>query len=134
MLVLCAFVFAACNSKDDPEPTGTPATDEQYLKAICTGLVNFSDALVSKTSSTEIAAVIKAYIVGMQQIQPPTDLQKFHKDFVKYLQDALNDPTSLVTTTPPLPSDDVRKRIASKERNVPECRDATFFSTKANPR
>lgn len=128
-----ALLVAACGS-DDSKPVGDASTDEQYLKVICTGLSNFSDALVSKTSSDEIAKVIKEYIASLKPVTPPQDLEKFHKDFQKYLQDALDDPTSLVTKTPPLPADEVRRRIASKEANVPECRNATFFSaSKARP-
>jgi hypothetical protein len=129
MLVLLPLVLFACNGEDDTSaPTsGVRTTDEQYLKVICSGLTNFSDAVVSKTSSAEIAAVIKAYIASMKEINPPADLDKFHQDFLKYLQTAVDEPTSLITRTPPLPPDSVRRRIASKEPNVPECRDATFF-------
>ena len=132
--VLVLTLLAAACSGDDAKPAGDASTDEQYLKIICTGLSNFSDALVSKTSSDEIAKVIKEYIASLKPVTPPQDLAKFHKDFQKYLQDALDDPTSLVTKTPPLPSEDVRRRIASKEANVPECKNATFFSaSKARP-
>ena len=138
LLAACSFavlmvMLVACGD-DDAKPAGEASTDEQYLKVVCTGLSNFSDALVSKTSSDEIAKVIKEYITSLKAVTPPRDLEKFHRDFEKYLQDALNDPTSLVTKTPPLPADEVRRRIASKEANVPECRNATFFSaSKARP-
>lgn len=131
-LVLVAIASFACSGDDDGADTTAQAnrsTDEQYLKAICIGLTNFSDAIISKTSSAEIAAVIKAYVNSIKELSPPADLDKFHRDYVKYLQSAVDEPTSLLTRTPPLPSDAVRKRIASKERNVPECRDATFFSS-----
>ena len=133
-LILVLFASFACTGDDDASNATSPgnrSTDEQYLRAVCIGLTNFSDAIVSKTSSAEIAAVIKAYVASMKELSPPVDLDKFHRDYVKYLQSAVDEPTSLLTRTPPLPPDAVRKRIASKERGVPECRDATFFSTRS---
>ena len=130
-LVLVAVGSFGCSGNDDGADNTDPgnrSTDEQYLKAICIGLTNFSDAILSKTTSAEIAAVIKAYVASMKELSPPTDLDRFHQDYVKYLQSAVDEPTSLLSRTPPLPPDAVRKRIASKERNVPECRDATFFN------
>ena len=121
---------AACGSGDDaaPTPSGPALSDEQYLKVVCTGLTNFSDALLTRTKAEDIAGVIQEYIRQLQAVNPPGDLQKFHADFVKYLQDSVKDPTSLITRKPPMPADDIRRRVAAKERNVPECKNPTFFA------
>jgi len=135
MLVL-TLVAAACGgggSKATPTPavSGPRATDQQYLKAICTGTQAFSDALVSKTTAAGIAQVIKDFSASMKKINPPADLQTFHAAFIKYLDGSLSDPTSLVTKSPPEPPASVRQRLASEESSVPECKRPTFFDATA---
>jgi hypothetical protein len=132
-----ALVAAACGggSSNGSTPTssasGPAISDEAYLKVICTGTENFSNALISKTNTADIAAVIKDFSSSLKAVNPPSDLQTFHQQFIKYLDNAVSEPTSLVTTPPPLPSDSARQRLASKESQVPECKDPTFFDAKA---
>lgn len=118
-------LFSACGSDDAPKGGGT---DEDYLRAICVGTSNFSNALLSKTTPGEIAAVIRDFIAEMKKTNPPADLVKYNDEFVKYLEDAVSEPTSLVTRKPPLPSDDVQRRLAGVEPTVDECKNGTFFS------
>jgi len=125
VLFLLPTVVACGADTDSGAKTGV--SDEEYLKVICTGLSNFTDALLSKTTAAEIGQVIKDYIAEMKKVDPPSDVKKFHDDFVKYLEDSLSEPTSLVTRKPPLPSESVRKRLAAKEPGVPECKSPTFF-------
>ncbi|MBA4179315.1 MAG: hypothetical protein C0506_01890 [Anaerolinea sp.] len=120
---------AACgNGGDAPKPTGNELSDEQYLAAICSGTSKFSDALISKTKPEEIGAVIKQFAADMKKLDPPGDLKSYNEQFVKYLENAVADPTSLVTQNPPLPAKEARARLAAKETSVPECKDGTFFS------
>lgn len=131
LLASCAMFLAACGGGDGGKSTATasgPAsTDEQYLAAICKGTKDFSDAVVSKTKAEEIAQVIKDFSASMKQLNAPADLLQFNKDFIKYLDDALNDPTQLLTRKPPEPSSSARDRLVGKEQNVPECKDVTTF-------
>lgn len=124
---------AACGDGDaeNPKPTGAELTDEQYLAAICSGASKFSDALLSKTKAEEIGEVIKQFSADMKRLEPPVDLKSYNEQFVKYLDNAVADPTSLVTQGPPLPSKAARDRLAAKETSVPECKDGTFFSRSA---
>lgn len=126
MLVL-AMVLSACGSEGDDAPKGG-GTDEDYLRAICVGTSNFSNALLSKTNADDIAKVIRDFIAEMKKTNPPADLVKYNDEFVKYLEDAVSDPTSLVTRKPPLPSEDVQRRIAALEPSIEECKTGTFFS------
>jgi hypothetical protein len=128
LFALVVPLATACGN-DGGSSSKSGVTDEEYLKVLCTGLSNFSDAVISKTSAADIGQVIKDYIAEMKKVDPPADLAKFHADFVKYLEDAVSDPTSLLTRKPPLPPDDVRKRLASKEPGVSECKNPTFFDT-----
>ncbi|MGB4863405.1 MAG: hypothetical protein WBO97_13190 [Tepidiformaceae bacterium] len=132
MLLPLLLVMSACgDSKSQSDPTtttGGTGTDEAYLATICAGTSEFSNALISKTSADEIADVIRAFITEMKAANPPADLVQYNADFVKYLEDAVSDPTSLVTRNPPLPPKDVQRRLAAKELDVPECKDGTFFS------
>jgi hypothetical protein len=122
------FFLIACGGGDAPKTKNPDAlTDEGYLKVFCTGLTDYQDALVSKTTKEDIAKVITDYIAALKTVTPPDDLTKFHSDYIKYLQDAVADPTSLVTRKPPLPSDSVRQRLASKTTDVPECKYPTFL-------
>jgi hypothetical protein len=131
LAVAAPLQLAASGGDDDDSNGGGTGTDEGYLKAICTGTSDFSNALLSKTTAAEIADVIRAFITKMKAANPPADLVKYNDEFIKYLEDSVSDPTSLVTKQPPLPSDDIRKRLAAKESSVAECKDPTFFSREA---
>ncbi len=129
-------VFAACGGDGGAAPVGadasaspsvTPMTDQEYLKAICTGVQSFSDALVSKSNADDIAKVIRDFSASMKALNPPPDLRQFNTDFGKYLDDAVKDPSALLTRQPPLPSDSARKRLTSEESNVAECKSPSFF-------
>ena len=127
-LLLLVLVLAACSGDDDADSGGPGGTDEDYLAAICTGSQNFSNALLSKTTADEIAQVIRDFADQMKQANPPADLRKYNEDFIKYLEDSVEEPTSLLTRQPPLPDEDVQRRLAAKEPTVEECKDPTFFS------
>ncbi|MEP7216408.1 MAG: hypothetical protein ABI782_09150 [Anaerolineaceae bacterium] len=118
----------ACGGDDAPTVTPNAVSDEAYLKAICSGSAAFSDALLTKTKAEEIGQVIKAFSASMKALTPPDDLKDYNTQFTKYLDDAVADPTSLVTRTPPLPKQEIRDRLSAKESSVPECKDGTFFS------
>jgi len=139
LLLACALPAAfvlACgddddSGDDDSTPGLTPGTgnDEDYLRAVCVGTSNFSNALLSATSVDEIRTVVEEFADEMRALNPPSDLTEYNQAFVAYLEAAAEgDPTSLVTTSPPEPSDDVRRRMAALEPTIDECRDPTFFS------
>jgi hypothetical protein len=136
LAVAAAGALAACGggnaSSKTPASNGPVLSDEAYLKAICTGTKNFSDALISKTTAAGIGEVVSGFKSEMQSLNPPTDLQDFNTQFVKYLDDSLKDPTSLLTRKPPAPPSKARDRLVSKETNVPECHgQETFFDAQA---
>ena len=124
-----AIAFAvACGGDDAPTASANAVTDEAYLKAVCAGSSSFSQALLTKSKPEEIGQVIKEFSASMKALTPPDDLKDYNQQFTKYLDDAVADPTSLVTRTPPLPKQSVRERLSAKESSVPECKDGTFFS------
>ncbi len=125
-----SMLLAACGGDDDETPKGG-GSDEDYLRAICVGTSNFSNALLSKTNPDDIAKVIKDFIEEMKKTNPPADLVKYNQEFIKYLEDSVAEPTSLVTRAPPLPDKDVSRRIAALEPSISECKDGTFFSRAA---
>jgi len=51
-----------------------------------------------------------------------------NEQFIKYLEDAVSEPTSLVTRTPPMPDKDAARRLAALEPGISECKDGTFFT------
>lgn len=129
-LVLSGFAFlaASCGDDDQQSPSdGSRLGDDDYLKVICSGTSAFSGALNTATKIDDLRQVIKDFVGSLQKVNPPSDLDQFHQQFIKYLQDANSDPTSLVTRRPPLPSDSVRQRLAARETKVAECRDISFF-------
>ena len=116
----------ALSCDDDPPPSAVD--DEGYLAVMCLNLDRFSDAILVETEEAGIAAVIEAFIDELRAVEPPADLREFHDAFIEYLEAAVDDPTSPLVLSPPLPDDDVRERLAGKERSVDECREPTFFS------
>lgn len=133
LLALLTACGGSKKSQSTPTSSAPGVTDEEYLKAICSGVQGFSNALVSAQSADAISKVVKDFSTSMKQINPPPDLRQFNADFAKYLDDAVNDPTSLVTRKPPLPPNSVRQRLASKESSVPACKSGTFFDGSATP-
>ena len=112
----------------DDEAATDPVADEEYLAVMCVNLDRFSDAVMVETEEAGIAAVIETFIEELEAVEPPDDLRDFHEAFIEYLEDAVDDPTSPLVLAPPLPDDDVRERLAERERSVEQCREPTFFS------
>jgi hypothetical protein len=146
-LLLGSLLLAACggdsNNGATPTPgttsppttpgaSGPPLSDEDYLRVFCNGLSDYTNALNTATSADAIAEVVRAYVGAMRLVNPPEDVREFHTAYVKYLEDAVDDPTSLVVTPPPKPSDEVRRRLADKQRNVAECSFPTFLNDPAD--
>ena len=128
ILLPALVLFSSCGDDGDDDTPNSGGTDEEYLAAICKGTSDFSNALLTKTTAAEIGNVIEDFITLMKDANPPADLADYNQEFVKYLEDAVADPTSLVTREPPLPPDDIQRRLAAKELSVDECKDGTFFS------
>ncbi len=132
VLLLLAFLPVACGggAEDDPTPVPTPSDvdDEAYLAIICEGLDAFSDAVDTSTTVEQLAASIQTFIDELQAVAPPADVAEFHTAFTNYLIQSLDDPTRPLVAPPPLPSDDIRERLADKERNVTACKNPTFFA------
>ena len=126
LALAACLALAALACDDDPAPVAVG--DEGYLAVMCANLDRFSDAILRETEEAGIAAVIEDFIGELEAVAPPADLREFHDAFIAYLEDAVGDPTSPLVREPPLPDDDVRERLAEKERLVPECREPTFFS------
>lgn len=127
VLVLAALLGLLALACDD-EPPPDPVADEEYLAVMCVNLDRFSDAVMEATAEAEIAEVIEDFIEALEAVEPPADLREFHEAFIDYLREAVDDPTSPLVLAPPLPDDDVRERLADKERSVEECREPTFFN------
>ncbi len=127
VLLLAALLGLLALSCDD-EPPPDPVADEEYLAVMCVNLDRFSDAVMVETEEAGIAAVIETFIEELEAVEPPDDLRDFHEAFIEYLEDAVDDPTSPLVLAPPLPDDDVRERLAERERSVEQCREPTFFS------
>ena len=121
---LLGLLILACD--DGPPPD--PVADEEYLAVMCVNLDRFSDAVMEATAEADIAEVIEDFIEALEAVEPPADLRDFHEAFIEYLEEAVDDPTSPLVLAPPLPDDDVRERLADKERSVEECREPTFFN------
>ncbi len=128
ILLPALVLFSSCGDDGDDDTPKSGGTDEEYLAAICKGTSDFSNALLTKTTAAEIGNVIEDFITLMKDANPPADLADYNQEFVKYLEDAVADPTSLVTREPPLPPDDIQRRLAAKELSVDECKNGTFFS------
>ncbi|MDE2933915.1 MAG: hypothetical protein F4X03_03030 [Dehalococcoidia bacterium] len=124
IVALLGLFALACD--DGPPPD--PVADEEYLAVMCVNLDRFSDAVMEATAEAEIAEVIEGFIEELEAVEPPADLRDFHEAFIEYLEEAVDDPTSPLVLAPPLPDDDVRERLADKERSVEECREPTFFN------
>lgn len=125
---LLAALFGVLALACDDGPPPDPVADEEYLAVMCVNLDRFSDAVIEATAEAEIAEVIEDFIEELEAVEPPADLREFHAAFIEYLEEAVDDPTSPLVLAPPLPDDDVRERLADKERSVEECREPTFFN------
>ena len=115
-------------------PAGTPAgplSDKEYLAVICGGLEDYTAAVLREQTVEGLSSVVRNYIASLQAVLPPEDLADFHEQFIDYLTAAVDSPTDLLATPRPLPPEKVRQRLADLEDQVDECRDARFFSVRA---
>lgn len=129
LALVAVLAIAACGDEVgiEPDPTPSPA-DQEYVLVLCEGLDNFSTALVEADETEEISAVVRDYIESLEAIDPPPDAQAFHRDFIGYLSDSVDEPQELVRLPRPRPEDSVRSRLAAAERSLEECRDLAFFA------
>jgi hypothetical protein len=138
-LAAAALFLAACgggggsNSTPTPTPTseaptpaGPPLSDEEYLRVFCTGVTNYREALNTEPREG-LVRVVEEYVASMRAVSPPADIAEFHAAFIRYLEDAVAEPTALITRQPPLPPDEARSRLADKARSIDECRYPTFL-------
>jgi hypothetical protein len=142
LAAMTGVALAACGGGDDdggadgPSPeasAATPATvtqldDAGYLKVFCEGLSDYQDALLVEPTAEGIAKTIEAYVAAMKAVRPPEDLQAFHDEYVAYLEGALDEPTSLLTTDPPEPPEEPRQRLRELIDDTPECKYPNFLS------
>lgn len=134
-VLLVPAIFLACgDGDDDAETPGGTSTDEEYLAVFCNGLTEYQETLLSATTETQISDVIKAYIDDLHGIAPAEGLKDYHSQYIGYLEDALRDPTSLVTRKPPLPPEAARERLSAKAKTVEQCKYPTFLDTPATPK
>lgn len=127
LAVVAAFGLAAfaCGGADAP----APLSDEEYLAVLCAGLERYAVAVDTETEAAGIAVAVAAFLDDLRAVAPPPDADGFHAAFIAYLEDAVDDPTRPLAVAPPLPPDEVRARLAGKERAVPECREPTFLAS-----
>lgn len=135
-VLLAVPLLAACGDDGGKagSPTGaaagaTPLTDKEYLAVFCKGVSDYYEAVNTQPTADGIAKVVKAYIASLQGVEPPADLKDYQAEYIKYLQDAVNDPTRLLTQKPPLPAESVRSRLAGEAKDVAECKYPTFLGT-----
>jgi hypothetical protein len=127
-----ALLLAACSGGDEKPAGANPSlptlNDEQYLLVLCTGINDYREAVNTATSAESLTQSIRAYVADLQAANPPADLQSFHGDYLRYLEQSYTDPTRLLTTLPPMPPDAARARLSTKEASVIECKPPTFWN------
>lgn len=116
---------AACADTEAPANNG--ASDEDYLAALCSAFDEYSRALAAATDAAGIETVTAAFAVSMKAVTPPNDLATFQADLIAYIEAGAADPQSVVAAAEPRPPDKARDRLAAKEGDVKECREASYF-------
>jgi hypothetical protein len=107
-------------------PSGPPLSDEEYLRVFCSGVTTYREA-VNTANRDELIQVVQDYLDSMAAVNPPEDLQQFHTELLGYLDDALDEPTYLLTRNPPVPEESVRSRMAEKSADIDECQYPVFL-------
>lgn len=113
---------------DGSGQAGDRLSDTEYLELLCTGLEEFTAIVDTATTEDEFADVIRDFIASLEGVTPPEDLGGYHGEFLAYLEAAVDDPTSPLTTQPPLPPEDARDRLSALEPSVDACRNPTYFN------
>ena len=129
LVMSLSLVAVACGGgeKGVAPGAGEGVSDEAYLEVLCTGSQNFSAALIAQSTPEQLRAVITAYADEMEATTPPRDVSAFHKEYVAYLREAVNQPVLLANGTPPMPPQPARGRLASKENSVEACKEPIYF-------
>lgn len=130
-LACLALLLTACGGGDDDEPddvtvpAGTPVSDSEYVKRICTGVNNYLDTVNSK-GEEEIRESVRAWVDSLNQTPPPPDARDFHLALVRYVQQGLEEPTILITTNPPAADPALRERLGPVEASDGGCQVPIF--------
>jgi hypothetical protein len=142
--VTAALLAAACggDGNDDAEPTSdhnepfmdasAPQLDDTaYVAALCDGVEGYMAVIQSK-GEEEVRTARQEFEAKVRSLHPPEGTEAFQRDFVAYIDGAQSDPTLLLTTDPPLPTGELRTRLADAEAGA-DCQYQLFTRSDATP-
>ncbi len=145
VVMLSGVALAACGGGG-----GSPATDEEYVKAVCTTVGDLQTQMSSLTadaaSAKDVAALQKLMdnvanalddaADSLDKVNPPADVKDAHKEVVQAFRDAAKamkdgDTEALNNFDPGniAPDEAVQARLSAAARNVDECNGLGLFDS-----
>ncbi len=143
VVVVAGVLLAACGGGG-----GDPATDEEYVKAVCVSVGNLQDEMSSLTadaaSATDVeslqklmdnvAKALDSAADELDDVNPPADVKDSHDQVVQAFRDAAKsmedgDIEALNNFDPGTiaPDEAVQERLSAAARNVDECNGLGLF-------
>ena len=143
-VLAAGLLVAACGGGGDDDNTPTPDPNEPfmdtsapqlddtaYVAALCEEIGAYMTVLGSK-GEEEIHAARDTFEADVRAMHPPEGADEFHRNFVDYLVGVRSDPTLVITMDPPLPTGELRGRLAEAEAEA-ECEYPLFTRSDATP-
>ncbi len=129
--VLGSGLFSACVDLADDDSTGI-IEEEQYIRSLCLGLLDFSSQINMHADAESIVASIENFSDLLVTLTPPSELSNWHEEYIRFLEKITQGLIASSDVKPIFPDIAKREQFSDLELKILSCQDANYFA-KPNP-
>jgi hypothetical protein len=124
-------LFFACVDLTDDDSTGI-IEEEQYVRSLCLGLLDFSSQINMHADAESIVASIENFSDLLVMLTPPSELSNWHKEYIRFLENITQGLSASSDVNLIFPDIAKREQFSDLEIEILPCQDANYFA-KPNP-
>ena len=129
--VLGSGLFFACVDLADDDSTGIfeeEQEEEQYIRSLCLGLLDFSSQINMHDDAESIVASIETFSDLLVTLTPPSELSNWHKEYIRFLGKITQSLNASSDVKPIFPDIAKREKFSDLELKILSCQDANYFA------